>query len=72
MSAVAVVLPEPSTATRGKNRGGGLRLENLALSLVLATMVLIPLTEALLRRTLHIGIPASTALVQHAFLLVGM
>ncbi len=72
MSAVAVVLPEPSTATRGKNRGGGLRLENLALSLVLATMVLIPLTEALLRRTLHIGIPASTALVQHAVLLVGM
>ncbi len=72
MSAVAVVLPEPSTATRGKNRGGGLRLENLAVSLVLATMVLIPLTEALLRRTLHIGIPASTALVQHAVLLVGM
>ena len=48
------------------------RLEDAALSLVLAAMVLIPLVEAMLRRTLHIGIPASTSIVQHSVLLVGM
>ena len=48
------------------------RLEDAALSLVLAAMVLIPLLEATMRRTLHIGIPASTSIVQHSVLLVGM
>jgi tripartite ATP-independent transporter DctM subunit len=41
-------------------------------SLVLTVMVLIPLAEAFLRRTFHVGIPASSALVQHAVLLIGM
>ena len=36
------------------------RVEDAAVSLVLAAMVLIPLLEAVLRRTLHTGIPAST------------
>jgi tripartite ATP-independent transporter DctM subunit len=48
------------------------RLEDAAISLILAAMVLIPLVEAMLRRTLHIGIPASTSIVQHSVLLVGM
>ncbi len=48
------------------------RLEDLMVSLALAGMVVIPLAEALLRRTLHVGIPASTSIVQHAVLLVGM
>src|SRR6266851_4081937 len=73
MSAVATVPFEPSTAQRHQgSRGLVRRLEDRAVSLVLAAMVLIPLIEAILRRTLHVGIPASTAIVQHAVLLVGM
>jgi len=48
------------------------RGENLLISLALATMVLLPLSEALLRRTLHVSIPASIAIVQHMVLVVGM
>jgi C4-dicarboxylate transporter, DctM subunit len=48
------------------------RVEDAAVSLLLAAMVLIPLLEAILRRSFHTGIPASTSLVQHAVLLVGM
>ena len=72
MSAVATVPFEPATAKPRERRGLVRLFEDFAVSLVLAGMVLIPLTEALLRRTLHIGIPASTAIVQHAVLLVGM
>ena len=72
MSAVAVVPFEPSTAKRGADGAFMRHLEDSAVSLVLAVMVMIPLAEALLRRTLHVGIPASTAIVQHAVLLVGM
>jgi len=46
--------------------------ENLLVSLALAAMVVLPLAEALLRRTLHISIPASVAIVQHLVLVVGM
>ena len=48
------------------------KVEDAAMSLVLAAMVLIPLIEAVLRRTLQTGIPASTSIVQHAVLLVCM
>lgn len=77
MSALAVAPIGTSPAEPAGNRASGhrrfgRRLEHWAVSLVLAIMVLIPLTEALLRRTLHVGIPASTAIVQHAVLLVGM
>ena len=48
------------------------RSENLLVSLALATMVILPLLEALLRRTLHVSIPASIAIVQHMVLVVGM
>jgi tripartite ATP-independent transporter DctM subunit len=48
------------------------RLEDLAIAFVLAGMMMLPLAEALLRRILHVGIPASTSVVQHAVLLVGM
>jgi len=46
--------------------------EDLGVTLVLSAMVLLPLLEAVLRRTLHTGIPASIPMVQHAVLLVGM
>jgi len=48
------------------------RLEEMAISVVLALMMILPLAEAVLRRTIHAGIPASTALVQHMVLIVGM
>ncbi len=48
------------------------RGENLLVSLALATMVVLPLAEALLRRTFHVAIPASIAIVQHMVLVVGM
>lgn len=77
MSALATVPFEAAPAEPEGNRAFsrpslGRRLEGWAVSLVLAIMVLIPLTEAVLRRTFHVGIPASTAIVQHAVLLVGM
>jgi hypothetical protein len=48
------------------------KLEDMAISLALALMMLLPLAEAALRRTIHAGIPASTSLVQHMVLIVGM
>ena len=48
------------------------KLEDIAISLALALMMILPLAEAALRRTIHTGIPASTALVQHMVLIVGM
>jgi TRAP-type C4-dicarboxylate transport system permease small subunit len=72
MSAVASVLLESPISQRRERRVFVRRLEDWIVSLVLAGMVLIPLAEALLRRTLRAGIPASTSIVQHAVLLVGM
>ncbi len=46
--------------------------ETLAVSGALAVMMLLPLAEAGLRRTLHISIAASTTIVQHMVLVVGM
>ncbi len=46
--------------------------ENLLLALALAAMMLIPLTESALRAVFHLGIPGSTAIVQHLTLVVGM
>ena len=46
--------------------------ENLVISIPLAVMVLLPLGEAVLRRTLHVSIPASASIVQHMVLVVGM
>ena len=47
-------------------------IENAVVSIALFIMVLVPLAEAFLRRTFHIGIPASTTIVQHMVLIVGM
>jgi len=46
--------------------------ENLALTLVLLAMVVLPLLEALLRKLLHTGIMGEPSIVQHLGLLVGM
>lgn len=48
------------------------RVENGVLALALGLLVALPLAEALLRKTLHTGIPGSTAFVQHLTLIVTM
>ena len=72
MSAVASALLESPISQEREDRVFARRLEDWIVSLVFAGMVLIPLAEALLRRTFRVGIPASTSIVQHAVLLVGM
>jgi C4-dicarboxylate transporter DctM subunit len=47
-------------------------LENAVVSVALFAMVVIPLAESFLRRLFHTGIPASTSIVQHMVLVVGM
>jgi C4-dicarboxylate transporter DctM subunit len=47
-------------------------LENAVVSAALFAMILIPLAESFLRRAFHSGIPASTSIVQHMVLVVGM
>ena len=46
--------------------------ENTVVSVVLLAMMLIPLAESFLRRVFQTGIPASTTIVQHMVLVVGM
>jgi hypothetical protein len=46
--------------------------ENFAISLVLAGIIILPLAEAALRRTFHVGIPGSNAILQHLVLILGM
>src|SRR5215470_15155081 len=66
--------PTAATMTERQRAPGGvlLRAENLLLSVALVALVLLPLTEALLRKLLHAGIPGSTAFVQHLTLIVTM
>lgn len=47
-------------------------VENALVSVALFAMILIPLAESFLRRTFRMGIPASTTIVQHMVLVVGM
>jgi C4-dicarboxylate transporter, DctM subunit len=63
----ATTLQKMSAWTRGAAAA-----ENLVISIALAVMVLLPLGEAVLRRTLHVSIPASASIVQHMVLVVGM
>ena len=75
MSSHAMILSEiPVASPVGRRNwlGPFHRLEDMAISSALALMMLLPLAEAALRRTIHAGIPASTALVQHMVLIVGM
>jgi C4-dicarboxylate transporter DctM subunit len=56
----------------GRARRTARDTEGLAVSAALAIMILLPLAEAALRRTLHVSIAASTTIVQHMVLVVGM
>ena len=46
--------------------------ENAIVTLALAATVVLPLAESVLRRSLHLGISGSTALVQHFTLVLGI
>jgi tripartite ATP-independent transporter DctM subunit len=46
--------------------------ENAVVTLALAALVVLPLTESVLRKTLSLGISGSTALVQHLTLILGI
>lgn len=63
-----VAPPEQPAGWRGVAR----RAENLPIVLALALMVLLPCVEILLRKFFNSGIPASTPLVKHLVLAVGM
>lgn len=49
-----------------------MRFENAGISLVLTALVVLPLLEAVLRKTLHTGLSNAAAVVQHLTLVVGM
>ncbi len=53
-------------------RGPLARAEDRALAIVLFAMTGLPLIEALLRKTVHVGISNQTAIVQHLTLVAGM
>jgi C4-dicarboxylate transporter, DctM subunit len=62
-----------AAALDGRDRQVSLhRLEDLAVSLVLALMVVLPLADIVLRRAIHTGIAGTALIVQHLALIVGM
>jgi tripartite ATP-independent transporter DctM subunit len=68
----AVATPAPATPIATRRRFGIHSIENGALSIALAAMVILPLAEGVLRATLHTGITGASIIVQHLGLLVGM
>lgn len=67
-TAVPIVSAAGTKGFAGRIRGA----ENVVVSLALGVMVILPLAEAGLRRTFHVSILASTSIVQHMVLIVGM
>jgi C4-dicarboxylate transporter, DctM subunit len=71
MSAAAITAGDAAAAPPAL-AGALRRAENLLLTLALAALVALPLAEALLRKLLHAGVPASAQLVQHLTLVITM
>jgi C4-dicarboxylate transporter DctM subunit len=71
MSAVPAALA-PAPDALGRMRRALARAENGLLVALLASIVLLPLAEAVLRRLLGVGIAGSAALVQHLTLVASM
>ena len=63
---------QPSAGAAGRIIGWLKAGENLVITLILAAMVLLPLTEAVLRKFFGTGIPGASAIVQHFTLIIGM
>src|SRR5262249_50719123 len=64
------IATETTTQARNKTAGFG-RVEDFAITLTLSAMMLLPLAEIVLRRTLHTSIGASI-IVQHLAFIAGM
>jgi tripartite ATP-independent transporter DctM subunit len=64
-------VPAATLEVKG-GRGALRRAENLILSSTLAAMVLLPLSEILLRKLFHTGITGASAFLQHFTLIVGL
>lgn len=71
-AASAVVATPMASGAFGRWRRAFAGGENWLLTIVLATIVLLPLVEASLRKMLNIGIAGSATLVQHLTLLASM
>jgi C4-dicarboxylate transporter, DctM subunit len=72
VEAAALSLPEVGEARSAKWSSILANGENLTVSFALAAMVLLPLVEIVLRKTLQTGISGSSTFVQHLCLAVGM
>ncbi len=66
------VAAAPAPGPLGRLAAAFGRAEDGLLAASLGAMMVLPLLEVLLRKTLHTGISAQTALVQHLTLIVGM
>lgn len=68
-----ITAPESQVASAEQQKGSKWHwLEDGILCVALALMIVLPLAESALRRTLHAGIAGSTLIVQHLGLIVGM
>jgi C4-dicarboxylate transporter DctM subunit len=72
VEALALSFSESGEKATVKWRGIVTNGENLIVSFALAAMVLLPLVEIVLRKTLQTGISGSISFVQHLCLVVGM
>ena len=66
------LLPGKTAEPKWNWRHGIVHAENAIVTAALAALVVLPLAESVLRKTLHLGISGSTALVQHLTLILGM
>jgi C4-dicarboxylate transporter DctM subunit len=70
--ATRTVVTPTATATSWRWLRPLRQMEDWALCLALGLMIVLPLAEVALRRTIHVGIAGSSAIVQHLGLMVGM
>jgi len=66
------LLPGKTAEPKWNWRHGIVHAENAIVTAALAALVVLPLAESVLRKTFHLGISGSTALVQHLTLILGM
>jgi len=70
--AAPVDLPQSNGPNLASSKSWLKTIEDAVVSVALFAMVLLPFAESVLRRAFHTGIPASTTIVQHMVLVVGM
>jgi tripartite ATP-independent transporter DctM subunit len=71
--ATLAVAPTQAAPERPRLFGRVIRVaENSLLSVALGLMIVLPLAEIVMRRTMHVGVTGATSIVQHLGLIVGM